>query len=209
MKIRMATMTMIAGAVLTATLLAQDPAREQKLQQAIDLIESKGDVAHAMPLLEDAANKPDSGSIYTVYTSIEGGVPNDKCAYHTWGSCGSGRNAVPIQVAAVPYASGVAGTACSGVQDTATGHSLALAQIANMTMHETIEAITDPRGTGYRDANGDEIADKCIRIFPADLSSDLVFSNGSVWKLLGMWSNAAYVAGSGTPNSLGQPACIW
>jgi hypothetical protein len=81
-------------------------------------------------------NKPDAGSIYTVYTSIAGGVPNNGCAFHTSGLCRSGRNAVPIQVAAVPYASGVAGTGCDGTQDTVTGHSLALAQMANMTMHE-------------------------------------------------------------------------
>ena len=42
-----------------------------------------------------------------------------------------------------------------------------------------------------------------------DLSRYPVFSNGSVWKLQGMWSNAAYLAGSGTPNSAGQAACIW
>lgn len=51
--------TIGAAAVLTATLLANDPAREQKLQQAIDLIESKGDFARAIPLLEDASKSTD------------------------------------------------------------------------------------------------------------------------------------------------------
>ena len=110
-------------------------------------------------------NNPDPGGIYAVFTSVEGGVANNNCAFHTSGVCGSGRKAVPIQVAAVPYASGVAGTGCDGVQDTVTGHSLVLAQIANLTMHEVIEAITDPRGSGWHDGNGEEIADKCIRIF--------------------------------------------
>jgi hypothetical protein len=60
-----------------------------------------------------------------------------------------------------------------------------------------------------RDGNGEEIADKCSRILQPDLSKYLVFSNSSVWKLQGMWSNAAYLAGTGTPNANGQPACIW
>jgi hypothetical protein len=153
-------------------------------------------------------NAPDSGSLYAVYTSTDEGT-NTGCAYHTSGSCGRGNKAVPIQVVAVPYASGVVGTGCEGVQDTVTGHSLALAQMANLTMHEVIETITDPRGTGWRDFNGQEIADKCLKVFPPDLSQYPVFSNGSVWKLQAMWSNAAYLAGTGTPNASGQPACIW
>ena len=50
----------------------------------------------------------------------------------------------------------------------ALGHSLALAQIANLTMHEVIEAITNPRGSGWHDGSGEEFADKCLRIFPPD-----------------------------------------
>ena len=46
---------------LGATLFAQDAAREQKLQQAIDLLETKGDAARAMPLLEEVAKSADRG----------------------------------------------------------------------------------------------------------------------------------------------------
>jgi len=152
-------------------------------------------------------NQPDPGGIYVVVTSTGSG-PNG-CAFHTWGTCGTGRKALPIQVAAVPYASGAIGTGCEGVQDFETGHSLALAQMANLTMHEVVETITDPRGSGWRDAFGDEIADKCIKIFPPSVGLYSLFSNGSIWKLQAEWSNAAYLAGTGAPNATGQRACIW
>ncbi len=43
----------------TAALMAADPARERKLQQAIDLMETKGDVSRAVPLLEDVSRSSD------------------------------------------------------------------------------------------------------------------------------------------------------
>ncbi|MBZ5636984.1 MAG: hypothetical protein LAO55_27995 [Acidobacteriia bacterium] len=45
--------------VLTAIAFGADTAREQKLQQAINLMESKGDAAKAMPMLEDVAHSSD------------------------------------------------------------------------------------------------------------------------------------------------------
>lgn len=51
--------TMILEAVLACVLSAADKAKEQKLQRAIDLMESKGDLAKALPLFEDAARSPD------------------------------------------------------------------------------------------------------------------------------------------------------
>jgi Tol biopolymer transport system component len=54
-------MTTLAAAIVSvSTVRADDPARAQKLQQAIDLMESKGDLAHAVPLLEDAAKSTDT-----------------------------------------------------------------------------------------------------------------------------------------------------
>src|SRR5436190_2787980 len=55
MNIKALVVTVVAVA-LGATVLAQDRAREQKLQQAIDLLETKGDAARAVPLLEQVAN---------------------------------------------------------------------------------------------------------------------------------------------------------
>ncbi len=34
------------------------------------------------------------------------------------------------------------------------------------------------------------------------------FTNGTSWKLQGEWSNAAYTAGTGYPNSSGQKGCL-
>lgn len=87
--------------------------------------------------------------------------------------------------------------------------SLALAQMANVTMHELVETITDPRGTGWRDGNGLEIGNKCIMAFPPSFGAFPIFSDGSVWKLQAMRSNAAYLAGSGAVNGQGQPGCMW
>jgi len=45
--------------VLAAMAFGADTAREQKLQQAINLMESKGDASKAMPMLEDVAHSSD------------------------------------------------------------------------------------------------------------------------------------------------------
>jgi Tol biopolymer transport system component len=49
----------IFGAAALTALFAADTAREQKLQQGISLMESKGDLAKAMPLFEEAARSSD------------------------------------------------------------------------------------------------------------------------------------------------------
>ena len=36
----------------------------------------------------------------------------------------------------------------------------------------------------------------------------VTFSNGTQWKIQGEWSNAAYTAGTGYPNSSGQKGCL-
>jgi Tol biopolymer transport system component len=56
---RIFTVTAVFGALLVFVLPAADTAREQTLQRAIDLMESKGDLAKAMPLFEDAARSSD------------------------------------------------------------------------------------------------------------------------------------------------------
>jgi hypothetical protein len=156
------------------------------------------------------SNRPNPNDVYIVYTSTDKGTrDNTWCKFHTWGTCGAGKNAVPVQVAGVPFANGEAGTGCDGVQDTSSGHSLALAQMANLTVHALVETITNPRGTGWRDDNGQEIAHKCLLTFPQSPAAYPLLSNGSTWKLQGLWSNAAYLANSGTLNQLGQPGCRW
>ena len=155
-------------------------------------------------------NQPDPYGIYVVYSSTDKGtLGGSACGRHTYGMCGTGKKAVPIQAIGVPYTTGTLESGCNGVQDTETGHSLALAQMANVTMHELIETITDPRNTGWHDGNGLEIGNKCILVFPPSFGAFPVFSNGSVWKLQAMWSNAAYLSNSGTLNNQGEPGCRW
>jgi len=59
MRVFIVTMLATIVVTLTVTVSANDKARELKLQQAIDLIESKGDLARATPLLEDVAKSAD------------------------------------------------------------------------------------------------------------------------------------------------------
>jgi hypothetical protein len=154
------------------------------------------------------SNNPDPNGVYMVFSSTPKApdAPGSACGYHAWGTCSNGK---PVQVGVVRYNDGVVGSGCDGVQDTVTGHSLALAQIANVAAHELTETITDPRGTGWRDASGSEVADKCIKTFPATVADYPVFSDGSVWKLQGLWSNKAFTASTGAPNQSGQRACVW
>ena len=151
---------------------------------------------------------PESNAAYLVFTSSPKApeAPGKTCALHAWGVCSNGK---PLQVIGVTYSNGQIGSGCDGVQDFETGHSLALAQMANLAMHELAETITDPRNTGWHDSYGEEIGNKCIRTFPADVTRYPVFPDGSAWKLQGLWSNAAYQAGTGAANLNGQRACVW
>lgn len=154
------------------------------------------------------SNNPDSNAAYFVFTSTPkaASAEGKTCALHAWGACSNGRQ---VQAIGVRYSSGQLGSGCDGVQDFETGHSLALAQMANLAMHELAETITDPRNTGWHDSYGEEISNKCIRTFPSAVSQYPVFPDGSVWKLQGLWSNAAYGTGTGAPNLDGQKACVW
>jgi tetratricopeptide (TPR) repeat protein len=50
----------IAAVMLSAlAFAASDPAGEKKLQQAIDLVDSRGDLARAIPLFEEVSRSPD------------------------------------------------------------------------------------------------------------------------------------------------------
>lgn len=150
-------------------------------------------------------NNPDPSALYLIYTATGAGQVN-YCAWHSWGRCAGGRN---IQVAYLPNLDKVAG--CDP-QDTSTGHSQGLAAIANVTAHELLETITDPRGTAWFDASGNENGDKCAWSFPITQSNPRgisSFTNGSTWKLQMEWSNSAYNAKTGRPNTSGQLGCIF
>ena len=135
---------------------------------------------------------------YPVYTDVRRGRAG-YCAYHSAGSCGG----VALQFAFFFNLDGDPG--CDPA-DTTTGHSQGLAALANVTGHELSEARSDPANPGaWYDASGSENGDKCAWTFNVPSVS---FPNGTSWKLQGEWSNAAYTAGTGYPNSSGQKGCL-
>ncbi len=140
---------------------------------------------------------PVANGYYAVYTDIPRGH-SGYCAYHSYGTCGS----TPVQFAFFWKMDGDAG--CDP-QSTVSGESQGLAAIANVSGHELSEARTDPRNGGWYDSSGAENGDKCAWTFNVPY---VTFSNGSKWKTQGEWSNKAYDAGTGYPNSSGQKGCL-
>jgi len=135
---------------------------------------------------------------YPVYTDVPRGSAG-YCAWHSAGSC----NGHALQFAFFFKLDGDPG--CDP-QDTSGLHSQGLAALANVSAHELSEARTDPANPGaWYDSSGQENGDKCAWTFNVPL---VTFSNGTQWKLQGEWSNAAYTAGTGYPNSSGQKGCL-
>ncbi len=135
---------------------------------------------------------------YAVYTDTPRGNAG-YCAYHSAGTCGG----TPVQFAFFWKLDGDAG--CDP-QDTSGLHSQGLSALANVSGHELSEARSDPASPGaWYDGSGNENGDKCNFTFGAPL---VTFSNGTQWKVQGEWSNAAFTAGTGYPNSSGQRGCI-
>jgi hypothetical protein len=152
-------------------------------------------------LVSSGAIVPDASGngYYPVYTD----VPRGSAGYCAWHASGVSPSGVRIQFAFFFKLDGDPG--CDP-QDTTTGHSQGLAAIANVSAHELSEARTDPANPGaWYDSKGAENGDKCAWTFGAP---SVTFSNGSVWKVQGEWSNAAYTAGTGYPNSSGQHGCL-
>jgi len=141
---------------------------------------------------------PSGNGYYAVYTDTPRGHAT-YCAYHSYGTCGG----TPVQFA---YFFKLDGDPGCDPQDTSGLHSQGLAAIANVSGHELSEALTDPSSPGaWYDSAGSENGDKCAWTFNVPL---VEFSNGSRWKIQGEWSNAAYSAGTGYPNSSGQKGCV-
>ncbi len=140
---------------------------------------------------------PVANGYYAVYTDVPRGNAGF-CAWHSFGSCGT----TPVQFAFFWNLDGDPG--CDP-QDGSGLHSQGLAALANVSGHELAEALTDPRNGGWYDGNGQENGDKCAWTFGAPL---VTFVNGSQWKIQGEWSNNAYTAGTGYPNSSGLNGCL-
>lgn len=135
---------------------------------------------------------------YAVYVDVPRGNAG-YCAYHSAGMC----NGKLVQFA---FFFNLDGDAGCDPQDTSGLHSQGLAALSNVSGHELSEARSDPASPGaWYDSRGAENGDKCAWTFNVPL---VKFSNGISWKIQGEWSNAAYNAGTGYPNSSGQRGCI-
>jgi hypothetical protein len=140
---------------------------------------------------------PSGNGYYAVYTDL----PRGSAGYCAWHSSGTA-NGKPVQFAFFWKLDGDPG--CDP-QDNQTGHSQGLAALANVTGHELAEAMTDPASPGaWYDGSGAENGDKCAWTF----NVPFVSLGGTSWKIQGEWSNAAYNAGTGYPNSSGQRGCL-
>ena len=140
---------------------------------------------------------PNPNDYYAVYTDL----PRGNAGYCAWHSNGA-VNGVALQFAFFWKLDGDPG--CDP-GDSTTGHSQGLAALANVSGHELAEAMTDPALNAWYDASGAENGDKCAWTFGAP---SVTFTNGSTWKIQGEWSNNAYNAGTGYPNSSGQKGCL-
>ena len=141
---------------------------------------------------------PSGNGYYPVYTDLPRGRAG-YCAWHSYGTV----NGTPVQFAFFWKLDGDPG--CDP-QSGVTGQSEGLAASANVSAHELSEARSDPASPGaWYDSSGSENGDKCAWTFNVPSVS---FPNGTTWKLQGEWSNAAYSAGTGYPNSSGQGGCL-
>ncbi len=139
---------------------------------------------------------PVTNGFYAVYVDQPRGHQR-YCAWHSYGTC----NGVDVQFG---FFFSLDGDPGCDPQDTWTSNSQGLAALANVSGHELSETMTDPRSAGWYDSSGQENADKCAWTFLAPVT----LSNGTTWKVQGNWSNDAYTAGTGYPNSAGQDGCL-
>jgi hypothetical protein len=145
---------------------------------------------------------PQGNGYYPVYSDVKRGNAG-YCAWHSAGTCAAGGKNVPVQFA---FFFNLDGDPGCDPQDTSGQHSQGLAALANVTAHEISEARSDPAEPGaWYDSSGAENGDKCAWTFNAPL---VPFSDGNSWKLQGEWSNKAYAARTGYPNSQGQRGCL-
>jgi hypothetical protein len=141
---------------------------------------------------------PSGNGYYAVYTDVKRGSAG-YCAWHSAGTCGG----KAVQFAFFFNLDGDAG--CDPA-DTSGLHSQGLAALANVSGHELSEARSDPSSPGaWYDSSGAENGDKCAWTWGVPL---VTFSDGNKWKVQGEWSNAAYTAGTGYPNSSGHRGCL-
>jgi hypothetical protein len=158
-------------------------------------------LAEACKVLASGALPTVSNGFYAIYVDVPRGHAS-YCAYHSAGSCTVNGSTVPVEFAFFFHLDGDPG--CDP-QDTSGNHSQGLAALANVTGHESSEARTDPDLNAWYDSSGSENADKCAWSFSGSLLS---FSNGTLWKIQGNWSNTAFNTLTGYANLSGQLGCL-
>jgi len=119
----------------------------------------------------------DPNGVYFVATSNS--PPNaNYCAWHDRGNC----NGSQIPVVYLPNVDNV----CDISSTNRNGYSRGTQSIVNYAAHELAESMTDPQINAWLDSHGREVADKCYSNF----GQPVTLSNGSVWKVQKLWSNA-------------------
>jgi len=163
-------------------------------------------LAEVQKLVSAGTIVPDASgnSYYPVYTDIPRGSAGF-CAWHSAGTVNRPNNGGSVLVE-FGFFFKLDGDAGCDPQDTSGLHSQGLAALANVSGHELAEAMSDPASPGaWYDGSGNENGDKCAWTWGTPL---VTFSNNTQWKIQGEWSNAAYTAGTGYPNSSGQKGCL-
>jgi hypothetical protein len=131
---------------------------------------------------------PVANGYYPVYVDLPRGNAG-YCAWHSYGTIGN----VPVQFGFFFKLDSDPG--CDP-GDSVTGHSQALAALANVSGHELSETVTDPRNGGWWDRQGAENADKCAWTFDGTVTIA-----GQSWKIQGNWSNKASNSRTGYYNA--------
>jgi hypothetical protein len=137
------------------------------------------------PFFKSAGLQPTPTDIYLLFTSNFPAAESQYCAFHGYQSC-SNIDAI-FQAAYVPNATDVRScdpTAFDPLSEP-NGYSQGTQALINISAHELIETITDPRFTAWYDSAGFEIGDKCVWTF----KSGVPLTNGSPWKIQMEWSN--------------------
>ena len=119
----------------------------------------------------------DPNGIYFVVTSNFPANVN-YCARHNKGNCNGSR----IPVVYLPNSNNV----CDISPTNQNNYSRDTQSIVNYAAHELAETMTDPLITAWLDSHGREVADKC----ESKYGQPVTLSNGSVWKVQELWSNA-------------------
>jgi hypothetical protein len=121
---------------------------------------------------------------YPVYTDLPRGNAG-YCAWHSAGTVTQGGISKTIKFA---FFFDLTGDAGCDPADLRNDYSQATEALANVSIHEIAEAMTDPQLNAWYDKQGYENADKCAWKFSAN-GVQLV-SGGYFWKIQGEWDNA-------------------